>query len=79
MYRLVELCDMIEEMETEKKKKLTKQTSGDFPPQPATELKDQKSLNPDGTDIILNNEPIPLDNYEVEASTEKFQVITYHR
>lgn len=80
MYRLIELCDLIEDMETEKKKKLTKPPAQEAaaPQPPATELKDQKSIA-DGTDAGLNAESKVLDNFEVEGSTERFQVITYHR
>lgn len=78
MYRLIELCEYIEEMETEKKKQLTKQASGEMQ-QPSTELKDQKSVNNDQTETPNPVDSKPLENYELDRASERFQVITYHR
>lgn len=85
IFRLVQLCDYIEEMETDKKKKLSKPASEQVqsqhpqPQDPPVELKDQNSISKDKTEAPINIELKGVDNYEVEAETEKFKVITYHR
>ena len=78
MYRLIELCDLIEEVETQKKKLLAVPPVVQPDKQPV-ELKDQKSTVEEGTEAALNLEVKEVDIYEVDSATERFQVITYHR
>ena len=82
MHRLIELCDIIEAMEEEKKKAT--------PPIPCAEVQVQvscadvqepKALGTEegGNQTALTSEPKVEDIYEIEASTEKYQVVTFHR
>ena len=89
MYRLLELCDLIEDMETEKRKQLTKPIPLQPQGQPSGTEVDDKSVNGEakepaqiselGSAAVLNVEPRVEDIYEVSSTIAKFQVITYHR
>lgn len=79
MYRLIELCDLIEEAETEKRKMLTKQPPGEVQMQPVTVQPDHKSELSDKTEAVVNSELKVQDVYELDVPSERFQVITYHR
>lgn len=81
MYRLLELCDFIEKMEEEKITHLAKTPPTEVQiviPCSASEVKERKGVTEEATQSGLD--PIKTEDiYEIDTSTEKYQVITYHR
>lgn len=83
--RLLELCDVIELIETDRKKAARKavevEVNGGLGKEEATD----KKVNQQVVDSMNVNDPMesirvdPEDVYEVDNDLDKFEIVTYHR
>ena len=83
--RLLELCDVIELIETDRKKAARKAMEVEVKGGLGKEESTDKKVNKQVLDSMNVNDPMesirvdPEDVYEVDNDLDKFEIVTYHR